>query len=299
MGALGIGEIARVGYRVFMQSNNPILTRYEKPGQAGFAYQEGQQAYQQASAGTATAAAGAPPTDQAFDVVTAGGGLRVTLADVIVKSAIMFGLAVVFAFVGWNVWESAPWILFVALIAGLGLGLVNALKKNVSPPLMILYAVVQGIMLGSISNWYNAYAQASEYQGIVLQAVIGTMTAFGVMLLLYGTGIVKVNGKFVKVMLVAMVSYLVIGLASLVAAIFGVGGGWGFYGVSGIGLLLCAFGVLLASFSLMLDFEAIKQGIAMGLPERESWRMAFGLLVTLIWLYLELLRFLAIFGGRD
>jgi uncharacterized YccA/Bax inhibitor family protein len=86
----------------------------------------------------------------------------------------------------------------------------------------------------------------------------------------------------------------------VVAAIFGVGGGWGFYGVGGLGLLLCAVGVLLASFSLMLDFEAIKQGIAMGAPERESWRMAFGLLVTLIWLYLEILRFLAIFsGGRD
>ncbi|MSY38227.1 MAG: hypothetical protein F2641_02115, partial [Actinobacteria bacterium] len=70
-------------------------------------------------------------------------------------------------------------------------------------------------------------------------------------------------------------------------------------GVGTLGLILCLVGVALAALTLMLDFEAIKQGIAMGAPERESWRMAFGLLVTLIWLYLEILRFLAIFAGRD
>jgi len=286
-----------------MQSNNPVLTRYEKSSTAGgpgFAYDEGRQAYAQATGATATQGGPAGPgSDTDFEVMTAGAGLRVTLADVIVKSAILFAITVAFAVVGWNIWAAAPWIIFVAMFAGLGLGLVNAFKKQVSPPLVMLYALTQGIFLGAISNWYNAYAESNQYSGLVLQAVLGTMTAFGVMLLLYGTGLVKVNGKFVKVMLVAMVSYLVIALASVVAAIFGVGGGWGFYGVGGWGLLLCAVGVLLASFSLMLDFEAIKQGIAMGLPERESWRMAFGLLVTLIWLYLELLRFLAIFSGRD
>jgi len=84
-----------------------------------------------------------------------------------------------------------------------------------------------------------------------------------------------------------------------VGALFGVGGGWGFYGVGFWGLLLCAAGVLLASFMLMLDFDAIKQGVAMGLPERESWRLSFGLLVTLVWLYLEILRLLSILAGRD
>jgi len=284
-----------------MQSNNPVLNRYEKSGAtggSGFAYEEGRQAYAQASgtAPVATAPAGAPPTDTTFEVMTAGAGLRVTLADVIVKGGILFAITVAFAVVGWNILPSAPWILIVAALGGLGLGLVNALKKKVSPPLIMLYAVLQGLFLGGISNWYNAYAQGNGYNGLVLQAVLGTMTAFGVMLLVYGTGVIKVNGKFAKIMMVALISYLVIGLASLVGALFGVGDGWGFYGVSGLGLILCAIGVLLAAFTLMLDFEAIKQGIAMGLPERESWRMAFGLLVTLIWLYLEILRFLAIFS---
>ena len=227
-----------------------------------------------------------------------------TYADVMVKSAIMFGIAVITAFAGWMITEAMPGVgtllVFGAMIGTLVLGLVNAMKRKVSPPLTILYAAVSGIMLGAVSYWYNQIALASDYEGLVLQAVIATFTTFGVMLLLFGTGIVKVTSKFMKVMLVAMVSYLFIGLASFVAAIFGVGGGWGFYGVGTLGLLLCVFGVGLAAFSLMLDFEAIKQGVAMGLPERESWRMSFGLLVTLVWLYLEFLRLFAIIAsGRE
>ena len=189
-----------------------------------------------------------------------------------------------------------PWILWVSIIAGLVLGLVNSFKKVPSPPLIMLYAVFQGVMLGAISNWYNAYAEGNGYQGIVLQAVVATMTTFGIMLTLYLTGVVKVTKRFQSILIVAAVSYLVLGFASFVAAMFGVGGGWGFYGVGTLGLIICVVGVLIAAFFLMLDFEAISQGIKLGAPERESWRMAFGLLMTLIWLYLEFLRLLAIFS---
>ncbi len=257
----------------YKQSNNPILSKYEKVD-----------------------------ADKDFAAIIANSGIgepKVTLNDVIVKTSIMFAITVVFAVIGWNVAADMPMIWIGAAIVGMVLGLVNAFKKKISVPLMLLYAVAEGVMLGGISNWYNEYAAAQNYQGLVLQAVIGTMTAFGVMLFLYATGIVKVGSKFKKVMLAALISYALIGLASLVASLFGVGGGWGFYGVSGIGLLLCAAGVLLASFTLLLDFDAIKQGIAMELPEKESWRMAFGLELTLIWLYLEILRLLAIVAGRN
>ncbi|MDD2859197.1 MAG: Bax inhibitor-1/YccA family protein [Candidatus Nanopelagicales bacterium] len=277
----------------FNNSNNPVLSRYEQADQPGFAYEEGRAALAHASGG------GATTVDQDFARVTAGGGARLTLTDVIMKTAFVFAITVALAVVGWNTYPSAPYLLIVAMIVGLGLGFVNALKAQVSPVLVALYAVAQGYLLGAISYWYNDYAQSVQYEGLVQQAVIGTMTAFAVMLFLYGTGIVKVTGKFKRVMLVSIVSYAVIGLASLIAALFGVGGGWGFYGVGTLGLLLCLVGVALASFTLMLDFEAIKQGIANGAPERESWRMAFGLLMTLVWLYLEILRFLAIFAGRD
>jgi uncharacterized YccA/Bax inhibitor family protein len=203
------------------------------------------------------------------------------------------------AFVGWVLVPSMPAVLWIGLGGSFVLGLINAFKKAVSPVLVLLYATFAGLMLGAISWAYDQMALAQNYQGLVSQAIIGTLTAFGVMLFLYGTGIVKVNGKFMRIFMAAMISYFVIAMASLVGALFGVGGGWGFYGVGGWGLLLCAAGVLLASFALMMDFEAIKQGIAMGLPERESWRLSFGLLLTLVWLYLEILRFLSIFAGRD
>jgi uncharacterized YccA/Bax inhibitor family protein len=290
-----------------MISANPVLSRYEKTSKSGFAYDEGRQAYTAASgsapAATTTTPTATPPsgTDQQFEIITAGGGAKVTLADVIVKTAIVFSISVFFAFVGWNLATAMPMIAWIGVGAALVLGLINAFKKQVSPPLIVGYAIASGIMLGAFSMFYNELALANNYQGLVLQAVIGTMTAFGVMLFLYGTGIVKVTGKFVKIMMAAMISYLLIALVSFGSAIFfGTGGGWGFYGVSGWGLLLCAAGVLLASFALMLDFEFIKKGVGMGLPERESWRMAFGLLITLVWLYLEILRFLAILAsGRD
>lgn len=248
-----------------MQSTNPVLSKYEKANTAPFA---------PAQPGT---------TD------------RLTINDVIVKTGVLFAVTIVFAVIGWNTVEAMPWVLWVGMIGGLVFGLINAFKQVPSAPLILLYGVFEGLLLGGISQWYNAYALGSNYEGIVLQAVVATMTTFGVMLALYLTGVIKVTRKFYSIMIVAAVSYMVLGLASLVAALFGVGGGWGFYGITGLGLIICVLGVLIAAFFLLLDFEAIAQGIRMGAPERESWRMAFGLTVTLVWLYLEFLRLLAVF----
>ena len=190
--------------------------------------------------------------------------------------------------------------MWVAMLVGLGLGFANALKRSVSPALVMLYALAEGVFLGGISSWYNDNGSSSDQTpgrpcsaNIVAQAVIGTFVAFGVMLALYGSGKLRATPRFKKMMMVMMVSYLGIAVVSLISAFFGVGEGFGFYGVGFLGILLCAAGVALASFSLVLDFDAIEKGAAYGLPEREAWRMSFGLLVTLIWLYLELLRLLA------
>ena len=285
-----------------MQSRNPVLNRInheQAQGGAGYAYDEGKSAFNAASTGVTTKAAVQAGT--AGDVpVSTGSGARVTLNDVVAKTLINFVFLLVGSVIGWQTAPTAPWLMWVAMLVGLGLALANVFKKAVSPPLVIAYAFVQGIFLGGISYFYDQLVQQVEYEGLIGQAIIGTFVAFGVMLLLYSTNIIKVNGKFMKVMMVALISYALIALASLVGAIFGVGGGWGFYGVGWLGIALCAVGVILAAFTLNLDFEAIKQGIAMGLPERESWRMSFGLLVTLIWLYLEILRLLAIVAlSRD
>lgn len=281
-----------------MQSRNPVLNRIDSQAAgsgSGFAYDEGRSAYQQASTGLATmdATAAAQGQPQYAPVET---GPRVTIHDVIMKTGINFVVLIAAAVVGWQLAPTMPWVTWVAMLVGLGLGLANTFMKSVKPPLVLAYSLAEGIFLGGISWWYDWLVQQSnpEYTGLISQAIIGTLVAFGVMLVLYTTRIIKVNGTFMKVMMVALISYAVIALASFVAALFGVGGGWGFYGVGTLGLLLCAFGVLLAAFTLNLDFAAIEQGIKMGLPERESWRMSFGLLVTLVWLYLEILRMLAL-----
>jgi uncharacterized YccA/Bax inhibitor family protein len=223
---------------------------------------------------------------------------RMTLDDVLVRTGLTIAVLIPFALVGWFTAPAMPWLFFVAMFVGLGLGFANAFKKQVSPPLIVAYAAAEGVFLGGISYMYDQWAQGSGYEGLVSQAIIGTLVAFVVMLALYKSRLVKVDGRFVKIMMVAMVSYLVIALASFVSALFGVGGGWGFYGVGGLGIVLCMLGVALAAFSLMLDFESINRGIQAGLPARESWRMAFGLLVTLIWLYLEILRLLALLAAN-
>jgi uncharacterized YccA/Bax inhibitor family protein len=276
-------------YIGIMQSNNPVLSRYENkkgaPGTSGYAYDEGVSAYQQAAAGGSGA-----EVDSAFAQVTAAGGARITINDVIVKTFAVFVLTVVFAVVGWTFAPSMPWLMWVGMIGGLALGLVNAFKSSVSPALVLLYGALQGLFLGGISYMYSSLAD-----GIILQAVVATMVTFGVMLALYLTGVIKVTKKFQSIMLVALVSYLILGVGNLVWSLFGGGDGMGIYG-TGFGPIVAVLGVLIAAFFLLLDFEAISQGIKAGAPERESWRMAFGLLVTLIWLYLEFLRLLAIFS---
>ncbi len=241
-----------------------------------------------------------PTTDQNINLGQATSdqsvfaGARMTMDDVIVKTGMLFAILLVGAYVGW----SAPGLTFVALFVGLGLAFANIFKKSVSPGLVLAYGAAEGVFLGGLSKIFSA-AYADTAPNLVSQAVMGTLIAFGTMLFLYKSGIIKVNGRFKKVFMVAMVSYLVIAVASLISSFAGVGEGWGFYGVGGLGLLLCVAGVGLASFSLVMDFEMITQTIAAGAPEKEAWRMAFGLTITLVWLYTELLRLLAIFSGND
>jgi uncharacterized YccA/Bax inhibitor family protein len=219
-----------------------------------------------------------------------------TIADVIAKSALMFGIVVVAAFGSWQLNVSTG-VVLIAMLAGLGLGVWGAISATIRPVVYLAYALLMGVALGGISLWYYNYANAdptAPQSNIVVQAVLGTFAAFAAMLFLYATRIIKVGNTFRKVMLIALVGYLFVALASFVGAMFGVGDGFGFYGTGGLGLLLCVAGVGLAAFSLALDFDAVERAMAAGAPERESWRAAFGIMVTLIWLYLELLRLLAI-----
>ena len=237
---------------------------------------------------------------QTFDAPARGGlNDRMTINDVVEKTVVLFAILLGGAAVGWFSLSSmtvgaAMSLIGISALVAFALAMVNTFSKAVRPALAITYAVFEGVVLGGVSRIY-AHTQGSH---IVSQAVMGTLVTFGVMLFLYTSKIIKVTGKFARIFTIAMVSYGAIALASFVASFFNVGGGWGFYGVGQLGLLLCVAGVALAAFSLVMDFEAIAQSVNYGAPRSEAWRGAFGLLVTLVWLYLELLRLLAILNDR-
>jgi len=133
------------------------------------------------------------------------------------------------------------------------------------------------------------------YDGIVSQAILVTISAFAGMLFAYKSGRIRVTPKFTKVLTTALIGYLVLGLVSFVAFMFTKTSIYN----SGFGLLIASGGMVLAAFFLILDFDSIQKGIAAGAPESESWRAAFGLMVTIVWLYLEVLRVLSILRGDD
>ena len=264
-----------------MKSNNPVLNRE-------FA------TFREAPASAAT-------LQGMYDGPTTSVDQRVmTLDDVIVKTGILFVILVVTAVAGWKLIDSAPAAVFVSAIAAFVVGMIVSVQRTTKPPLIMVYAALEGVFLGGISNWYQNSKYINPNDGnIVAQAVIGTLVCFGVMLVLYKSGRLRATPRFQKMMAIALVSYLLIAIGSLVSALFGVGDGWGFYGVGALGIALCVIGVGLAAFTLVLDFDLIERGIAAQVPEKESWRASFGLMVTLVWLYLELLRLLAILNRSN
>lgn len=213
---------------------------------------------------------------------------RMTYDDVIMKTG---GMLAVLVLSGAATWIVAPQLFFVGAIVGLVLGLVNAFKKEPSPVLITLYSIAQGVFLGGISKFYEA-----AYNGIVFQAVLGTVSVFVVTLFLYRSGKVRVTPKFTRFLLIGMVGYLLFSILNLILVWTGVLDGWGMRG-GGLGIIIGLFAVGLAAMSLIVDFDSVAVGVRNGVPAKYAWAAAFGIMVTLVWLYLELLRLLAILRG--
>jgi len=216
---------------------------------------------------------------------------RLTYDDVIVKTGGLLALLVVVAAATWTL---APGLWIVGAVVGLVLGLVNAFKKSPSPALITLYAAAQGVFLGGISAVFESF-----YDGIVGQAVLATLSVFAVALVLFRSGKVRVTPKFRRAVLIGLVGYLVYSLLNVVLMFAGVGGGdFGPLRSWPLGIIVGLVAVGLAAASLIMDFDAIKRGVDQGVPAKFAWSAAFGLIVTLVWLYLELLRLLAILRGE-
>lgn len=218
---------------------------------------------------------------------------RMSYNDVVVKTLITFGVLIAGALVGWAV----PILMIPGLVVGLVLALVNIFKKNPSRGLILAYAGFQGLFVGGISALFNYM-----WDGIVTQAIWGTLAVVGVTLFLFMSGKIRSSARATKIFLVAMVGYLVFSLTNFGLMMFGVTDamfGLRSYEIFGIplGFFLGILVVLLAAYSLVLDFESIKAGVESGAPAKFGWRAAFGIVVTVVWLYIEILRLLAILRG--
>jgi uncharacterized YccA/Bax inhibitor family protein len=257
-----------------MKSNNPVFSRNDAFNRRGYATFD------------------TPPASQLEDMYAAPSATPVragqmTVDDVVTKLGISFAVLLVGAAVGWMM----PQLAIIGAIVGLVLGLVNSFKREPSPALILAYAGFQGIFVGGISRIFE-----TQWEGIVGQAVLGTLSVFFVALFLYRSKRIQVTPKFQRMAFIAIGGYLIFVIANLIAGLFGVGGGWGFR-TGPLGILVGLFAVGLAAVFLILDFDFIEQGVRNGLPEKMSWYAAFGLLVTLVWLYVEMLRLIAILRG--
>lgn len=256
--------------------------------------------WQAQQAGTAAAGMNAATLEQMYaaqSATTRDTG-RLTYDDVIMKTGGLLALLVVVAAATWML---APGLFWIGALVGLVLGLVNAFKREPSPVLIVAYTIAQGVFLGGISFVFQymevADTTTGNAQPIVLQAVIGTFATFGAALALYSSGKVRVTPKFTRWLLIAMVGYLVFSLVNVVLMFFMPGGDFGPLRQGWVGVLVGLVAVGLAAASLIMDFDAIKRGVQQGVPAKYAWSAAFGLIVTLVWLYLEILRILAILRG--
>uniref|UniRef100_UPI00398A3B2C Bax inhibitor-1/YccA family protein n=1 Tax=Conyzicola sp. TaxID=1969404 RepID=UPI00398A3B2C len=205
----------------------------------------------------------------------------------IVKIVIAFVILLAGAVVGWIV----PILAIPGAIIGLVLALVNIFKKKPSRGLILAYAAFEGLFVGGISAIFE-----SRLDGIVPQAVFGTLAVVGVTLALFATGKIRESKRATQIFTVAIFGYMAFQLVNLVLVWTGVLPQFGVQGMHpliniGIGI----FVVLLASYSLVMDFTSIKRGVEQGAPRIYGWQAAFGIMVTVVWLYTEILRFLAIF----
>jgi uncharacterized YccA/Bax inhibitor family protein len=239
-------------------------------------------------------------------VTTRTGDRRMSIDSVVEKTAITLAALVVAAAAAWIIIGDIEAVdgpalqraYLLSLVGGLGgfaLSMVNSFKKVVSPTLVLVYAAVEGLFVGAFSKVVMVYVGGDP--SIIFGAVLGTIAAFGGTLAAYKVFDIQVSDRFRKVVIASMFGFVAVSLLDFVLSLFG--SSFGFNGFGPMGLISSIIGVVIAVFMLVLDFDYVERGVAAGLPERESWRAAFGLTVTIVWLYIELLRILAILRGND
>jgi uncharacterized YccA/Bax inhibitor family protein len=273
-----------------MRSNNPVLSRpdaWQTDTTSQYPQYPGQVPGQVPGQGYP-----GQPSDFGPGAGTPVQAGRMTIDDVITKSAITMGTlmavaALTFLFLPHTLlWPAA----IVGALVSFGVVMLVSFRRQVNPAFVLAYAAIEGVFIGAISKVYEL-----AWNGIVPAAVMGTLVAAAATLAAYKFFRIRVTNKFRKMVMIGTIAYAGVLFVNFILSLFGVN--FLFGGGTSIVLLLAisALGVGLAVFNLILDFDYIEQGVAMGADASQSWRAAFGLTVTMVWLYIEILRLLSYF----
>lgn len=224
---------------------------------------------------------------------------RMTYDDALIKTGITFLVLLLGAAPAWILTLTTPLLgLGLALIGGVLafiLAMVNSFSKTIRPALIIAYAFAEGLTLGALSA-----VMEMEYPGIVAQAFIASVVVTGLTLVLFASGKVRNSPKLMKFTLIGIFGLLITRLANAVLVAFGLMAPIDSMYIMGIplGIVVSVVAVFLAAMSLISDFDTVKQGVERGAPAKFAWYCAFGIMVTVVWMYMEILRILAILNRR-
>ncbi|MFK4224260.1 Bax inhibitor-1/YccA family protein [Streptomyces sp. NPDC019890] len=289
-----------------MRSSNPVFSRRgfsRDNGYAGFNAQQPQAGgpavgnpYAQ---GAANPYATNPyaPTDTQFGAPAPVRTNAMTMDDVVSRTAITLGTVTVGAVLAWTllpVSATSYGLAIGAALVAFVLAIVQSFKRTPSPALIIGYAAFEGIFLGVISEMYN-----SVWSGAPFQAVLGTMAVSGATLFMYKQRWIRVTARYARIGMTIAIAFIVVLAVNLLLVVFGVADDGGLRSFGPLGAIVGILAILIGCFFLTLDFKQIEDGVAYGAPREESWLAAFGLTMSLVWIYLEMLRLVAIFSGDD
>jgi uncharacterized YccA/Bax inhibitor family protein len=211
-----------------------------------------------------------------------------TLDDVVQRTGAMLFTILAAGTVAWVALPDRMFVpaLIVAGMGGLALGLFMSFTMKVNAPLALIYSVCEGVLLGAISHVFN-----ERWPGIVIQAITGTVMVAGGMLIVYRIGAIRVTPKFTRIIVGATIGVFGLMVVNLIAYLF-TSDGLGLRSGGPLAVIFSLVCIGLAAMNLVLDFDMIERGIRQGAPKQLAWYAAFGLTVTLIWLYIEILRLL-------
>ncbi|MBH0776036.1 Bax inhibitor-1/YccA family protein [Nocardia bovistercoris] len=225
-----------------------------------------------------------------------------TIDDVVTKTGITLGVLTLSAIISYGLTNAntslAPLFVIVGGLVGLVLVLIATFANKMDNPAIVLsYAVAEGLFLGALSFMFTDV----EFGGVggsalIAQAVLGTFGVFAGMLVVYKTGAVRVTPRFTRMILGALIGVAVLALGNLIASFF-ISGGLGLRDGGALAIVFSLVCIAIAAFSFLLDFDAADQLIRAQAPEKAAWGVALGLTVTLVWLYVEILRLLSYFNN--